>query len=373
MSHSSHPLRSANSGTRLGRVLVHFSMSLICLICLMCLITAKHAHAQVTCDNFAMPDINFGTFTPYTDNVTVQGTLTYTCTNHSASYWWFDGPTYYVAVCFHIGTGDSGNVQWMPRQMTAANGSILNFQIHTKNSIWGSLWGGGSLPPVEDDVLTLPPRHSRGYTFPQKGRVEFTAVISPGQASAQPGSYANSFNARTHTQVFAVAATHNNPSCAQASSDSRTVTTAPSYFPFMVSAQVAPACEVQAANTMDFGSVSALTNGPIDGDSNLSMRCTRSTPYRISLEPSGTPAPNRGTGSLRNAASNSGNADTYLNYSLFRDAARTQAWGSIQGSNTLSGIGLGGQYEDWNIYGRIHNVNVNPGTYSDDVSVRVTY
>jgi spore coat protein U-like protein len=98
------------------------------------------------------------------------------------------------------------------------------------------------------------------------------------------------------------------------------------------------------------------------------------TPYNIALEPSGTPTPTDGKGTLRNAGTASNNPDTYVSYGLYRDVGRSLPWGNVSNSNTLGGTGTGSYAASpINIYGRINNGNVRPGSYTDNVLVNVLY
>jgi spore coat protein U-like protein len=62
-----------------------------------------------------------------------------------------------------------------------------------------------------------------------------------------------------------------------------------------------------------------------------------------------------------------------VNYSLFRNATRTQVWGQTIGTDTVTGTGTGAN-QALTIYGRVPAQAVPPpGTYTDTVTVTITY
>ncbi|HYP69685.1 MAG TPA: spore coat U domain-containing protein, partial [Variovorax sp.] len=61
-----------------------------------------------------------------------------------------------------------------------------------------------------------------------------------------------------------------------------------------------------------------------------------------------------------------------VSYELYRDNARAQRWGSTQGTDTVSGSG--GSTASVTVYGRVPaQTGVTPGTYSDTITVTLTY
>jgi spore coat protein U-like protein len=63
----------------------------------------------------------------------------------------------------------------------------------------------------------------------------------------------------------------------------------------------------------------------------------------------------------------------FVNYSLFRDAARTSNWGNTVGTDTLAGS-ASGSTDTLTVYGRIPvQATGSAGAYTDTVNVTVTY
>lgn len=132
---------------------------------------------------------------------------------------------------------------------------------------------------------------------------------------------------------------------------------------FSVTATVASTCSATATN-LSFGTYNALT-APGDGTSTVTVQCTLSTGYSVGL--------NAGTGSGATVATRKmmQGADI-LEYSLFKDETRSQVWGET-GAETVSGSGTGAA-QVHTVYGRIPiGQYVNPGDYSDIITVTVTF
>ena len=339
--------------------LLHFAALVLALS------ASSPVQAQAVCDSFAMDSINFGSFSPFESTPTANGSLTFRCYNNSLL------SDIKVSLCFHIGTGGAAGANWNPRIMTvggAAGASALQFQIYQAggSTVWGSRFAPG-LPP-QTSYLTLPARSFFGGVTYVAGNLTYNAAIIANQNLAPAGTYSNSFNSG-HTDIIAVASASGTPNCVGATSNSNA--TASSTFPFTVNAVVTKYCEVSALD-MDFGSVDALVTGAVTQTTNITTRCTKDIPYQIALEPGGSPTPTGGAGTLRSASTVSTNPDTYVSYSLFRNASFTQAWGNVVGTNTSSQTGTGVP-QSTTVYGRIPSVNVIPDTYSDTVTVKVTY
>jgi spore coat protein U-like protein len=121
---------------------------------------------------------------------------------------------------------------------------------------------------------------------------------------------------------------------------------------------------------MSFGEHADLDN-PIDGRSvgaggnAFGLRCSKDTTYSVALD-SGQNA----SGGQRRM----GNAGSYLNYELYQDSTRQQAWGNgSNGGTRLAGIGSG-TAEDLVVYGRVPaQASPAAGTYVDTVQVTVAW
>ena len=131
-----------------------------------------------------------------------------------------------------------------------------------------------------------------------------------------------------------------------------------------VSALVLSFCTVVAA-PLAFGNYSRVQ---VDATTTLAVTCTNGTPYTVALDAG------IGTGATVAARQMTGVlATSLLEYTLYRDAARTNLWGVTTGTDTAAGTG-NGLLQTLTVYGRIPaNQAPAPGAYLDTVSVVLTY
>ena len=130
-----------------------------------------------------------------------------------------------------------------------------------------------------------------------------------------------------------------------------------------VSATVPALCSV-TASALAFGSYTASVT---DATASVSVTCTNGTTYTIALD-AGT-----GAGATTSARLMSGPAGATLAYNLYRDAARSLPWGNTIGTDVQSGTG-NGTAQALTVYGRIPAAQYpTAGTYTDTVTVTVTY
>ena len=131
---------------------------------------------------------------------------------------------------------------------------------------------------------------------------------------------------------------------------------------FSVTMTLTASCTIVSTATLNFGSQGVLTAN-VDQTTTLQVQCTNTTPYNIGLD-AGT-----GTGATRKLTSG---ANT-VNYSLYSDSGRTTVWGNTVGTNTVSATGSGAS-QTYTIYGRVPpQTTPAPGTYTDTITVTVTY
>jgi len=124
-------------------------------------------------------------------------------------------------------------------------------------------------------------------------------------------------------------------------------------------------CTVNSAATLNFGTVGVLASNT-DQTSTIQVTCTNTTPYNIGLDV--------GTGSGATVAVRkltSGGAT--VNYSLYSDTGRATVWGNTVSTDTVAGTG-NGSAQSFTVYGRIPaQTTPAPGTYTDTITVTVTY
>lgn len=135
---------------------------------------------------------------------------------------------------------------------------------------------------------------------------------------------------------------------------------------FNVQIQITAECVITSASDLNFGSKGVIAAN-VDATSSIGVQCTNGTTYNVGID--------AGAGSGATVASRkmTGPSSQTVGYTLYRDAAHTQVWGTTIGSDTRSGTGTGSA-QAITVYGRVP-VQATPGagSYADTVTVTVTY
>lgn len=261
----------------------------------------------------------------------VTGTLNLTCTGSANQS---------LKICVFLNAGQDNALS--PRVL--ANGTArLNYQIYSDASRTLVL-GPGNNQYYEAQV-TLSGGGTATVPIPLYGRV------IGGQTGLSSGSYTSTMGGR------AVTDTNTGRSCNSGSGISQSIQVT-------ASARIGASCTI-VANDLAFPSATGL-NANIDGSSTMQVTCTNNLPYNIKLS----------GGLSGNAAARlmglQGNAPGIIQYELFRDSGRSQAWGdstATQSSGTGNGLA-----QVLTVYGRIP-VQATPlaGDYKDTITATVEY
>ena len=315
------------------------------------------AAVNLTC-SATMTGLNFGTVAPNGAAVNATATLNYSCTYNGGLLSILDGV--YARLCFSIGTGSAGS-GYAPRTMTSTAGDTMNFQMYTDllhTNVWGGTGSGFTVPQAMVPFTVL----SVGAT--QSGTLTLYGQVPAGQAALGAGSYLSHFNAAntqlTYAYNEALLSLGTYPTtCTSGSSGNGTGT-----FPFDVSATVLPSCTLSGASDMGFGSVPSNFSGNLSASSTITMNCVYRTSWQVGLD-NGQNA----TGSARRMI----RAGNTVTYELYRDSARTLRWGNTLNTDTAVGAGTG-TAQSLTVFGRVQpQSGLATGTYSDRITVTVTY
>jgi spore coat protein U-like protein len=143
---------------------------------------------------------------------------------------------------------------------------------------------------------------------------------------------------------------------------------------FAVSAIVNKNCLV-TATPLNFGTY-VPSAGVLKVNSTINVNCTKGTPFIVALSAGTT----TGTTFAQRLLQNTTPGDTdKLQYNLFTTAAFGAVWGDgSPGTQTVPGAGLGVLTSvTETVYGQlldsVANQNASPGTYTDTISVTVTF
>jgi spore coat protein U-like protein len=139
---------------------------------------------------------------------------------------------------------------------------------------------------------------------------------------------------------------------------------------FQVSATILKACTV-SATALNFGNYTA-GGGALNATSTVNVKCTNSTPFTVALN-GGTTA--GGTVAQRLLA----NGSNTLQYNLYTASTDATVFGDGTGTSaTMPGTGVGLLTAvPVTVYGQLPDNTTNqtavPGTYTDTITVTVTY
>ena len=132
-----------------------------------------------------------------------------------------------------------------------------------------------------------------------------------------------------------------------------------------VQVSITATCTINSASTLNFGTQGVLATN-VDQTSTLQLTCTNTTPYNIGLD-AGT-----GTGATVATRKLTSGANT-VNYTLYSNSGRTTVWGNTVSTDTVAGTG-NGSGQSYTVYGRIPaQTTPAPGSYTDTITVTVTY
>lgn len=258
------------------------------------------------------------TVSSFTGSFGSVGTLTSVTSDSSANFsvsCSFGLPLQSVQLCINIGPGTTatGNVGQRVMRSGSAPLTMEYYSDAGRSSLWGS-WGTGGSSAYPSgaaagfrDTVTLGLLGSGTFNYTVYGRVP------GGQTSLPPGTYV--WNGVDPTiqyrdSLFA-------PSCPVGS---QTDSAGGSTF----TATVAASCQV-SASPMNFGTISSPILFNVDATAVISVTCTSTTPYSLSLS-------NGANASGTQRRLRLGASSNYIAYGLFTDPARTKAWNTTTSS-----------------------------------------
>lgn len=132
---------------------------------------------------------------------------------------------------------------------------------------------------------------------------------------------------------------------------------------FAVSANVQATCLI-AATPLAFGT---YTGAVATSTSTVSVTCTNTTPYNVSL------GAGLASGATVTTRKMTGPSAAVLSYAMYTDSARSVNWGQTIGTDTVVGTGNGAS-QPLTVYGSVPaGQYVAPGAYSDTITATVTY
>lgn len=263
-----------------------------------------------------------------------------------------------VRLCIEMGRGASAAGPSGERALTVGS-EYLDFEFYSdaaRTQLWGS-WGSVVTAYGTGGItfdLPLGPSGSATQNFTAYARV------FGGQTTKIPQTY--SWNGSTPAQRYGYVSGSACPTGGATAVSSGSTWTA-----------TIPANANVSATTLNFGSTSTLSSN-VDSTATISVQATNTTPYSIGLG-NGTNA----SGSQRRARL--GATANFINYNLFTDSGRSQAWSTSTSTTSCTGgagtcvLGTGtGASQNTTVYGRVPSQSVPAaGTFTDTVVVTVTF
>lgn len=299
--------------------------------------------------------LNFATVsTGGNTDVTTQ--VPYTCQSNSQAT--------YFNICLFVPGGASPTPGINPRTMTNNNGHSINFNLYSnpaRTQIIGPPPNGGGYAVYTWNLVVPAGSNQTRTSVSLYGRVPPVPAGTPAATYHQYGLDGST------TLQYAWSNTGAPPSCS-GGSGSATGSTTVGFSG--ISAIVPNGCSIaiaQATN-LDFGSASAIA-APIASTSQITLNCPANTNWKVGL--------NNGMNAVAGQRRMAGPSASYLNYDLYRDPGHTQRWGNdtAGGSDTVNGSGASQANPTvLTVYGLVPAQSVGvPGTYSDTITVTLTY
>ncbi|MCH8543420.1 MAG: spore coat U domain-containing protein [Alcanivorax sp.] len=307
------------------------------------LCVAPQTWSAVNCSITNSPVLTFGNVDPFTQTIqdaTVQ--LSWECNRG-----WFDSTA--NTMCIYA---SPGNGPIAPRQLTnPAGGPSLNFNLFrdpARSVILGQPGEAVSTGLAVNVSLPL-------LQFSANGTVTlYGRLLTPLPANARAGQHVNMLvNSRVAVRTGGTGQSCDN-----------VIPPVSSTYTLQTQVNIQDQCRVETTD-MDFGTQGLLLNA-VDSTSAVRVRCSNQTAFTVQLN-DGLHA-SGGNRRMRSANNH------HLVYELFRDAARSQRWGSAAGQR-VTGTGIGpGNIIELPVYGRVPAApSAPPGSYSDTITVMVEF
>lgn len=321
----------------------------------------ERAHADTTCTVTLGTPLAFGSVAANgtTDAV---ATLNVSCATAALSVLGYAQ----VSLCLDLGPGSASGGVYAPRRMLNPTSDSLDFQIYseaTRTQIWGATGSAAPSPRLLTLSYGVPviTGGSQTTTITIYGRIPASQILSAGNHTSSFGGADTVLRYSYNESIIGIPPAPS--SCTAGGSGAKTASNA---FPFTASATVPARCNTYVTTDLDFGSIAGTIDTAIDRTSTISLSCTNRTAWNIGLgdgiNASGS------TRRMRHATS-----ANYIAYELYRDAGRSNRWGTGIGVDTLSGTG-NGLAQTVTVHGRAPAPQQPiAGAYNDTVTVSITY
>jgi spore coat protein U-like protein len=273
-----------------------------------------------------------------------------------------------ILVCVSLGANPSGG-GYAPRYLVLDGSSPakkLAFNMYadsTYSTIWGAVGASGSYPPVAVVFPASSFTSSGQYvtqTMTINGLIKASDLSPPPSAGTYSTNGFGNWPLWVSYKAYPVNATP--PTC---SSGGLTTSTTNNFY---ISANVVSDCRLVSSTNLDFGTVYETLSNNVDATAAIAVTCNGSqggnTPYYVFLDNGLNP-----NGDQRRMK---GPNNSFLNYELYKDTARSIRWGNT--TSTGAQATGNGQPQTMTVYGRVPAQAVPAaGKYTDTVVITLSY
>lgn len=318
--------------------------ALVLLVAFLFLAVAGGAHAQ-SC-SATITDVDFGSPNLLSSGATdALATVTVTCTRIPFLT--------VVKMCPSLSDGSAGS-SGSGRLVKGPGIATLSYQLFQDASRTQG-WGAVDQPQLGTvPVLTL----GNGFSSSATTTATIYARLYGSQPLSPPGAYMSVFTGAETAFTYAPFFVGSSTNCMGF------VGTAVVRPGFDVTAVPAAGCSVTTTD-LSFPATGVLTKA-INGESSIRVTCTSKTAFAVSLD-------NGTTGTSPTARKLVSPAGRSVTYGLYRNSARTLAWGSAAAGLAVTGSGTGNE-QGLPVYGAVPaQATPPPGTYTDRIVVTLTY
>jgi spore coat protein U-like protein len=293
--------------------------------------------------------LDFGAVTAAA-NTDAQSSLNFQCQSGNR------GTSHNFRLCVFVGAGLPAGIA--PRRMTNFNGALMDYDLYSDPARTLLIGPQGGNFPLYSLVVSVP-----GSFSSVAGAVPLYGRVPAGQSLPAVFPYLSLPAGSVLRYSYGIA--NSVPSAEDCRDGVPGLQGGTGSVPFSwsgVRATFDNACRVVVATDLDFGSAGLLA-GNRDQTSTIQLQCPSGTAWRVGLD-NGVNA----LGTTRRMAS----GGSRIAYELYRNAARTQRWGSAADSD-VDGTG-NNAVQALTVYGRVPaQAAPAPGSYADTVTVTLTY
>lgn len=280
-----------------------------------------------------------------TSNTDAIANLNYNCQANSQ-------PTYYT-ICLFAGEGTFPATGLVPRRLTNYNNGFLNYNLYSnpaRTSIIGPPPTGGGYPVYTWSVLVPGAWQQPTFTIPIYTRLN----------SIPAGTDSGGYQAQLANNQLRYSWSNSGypSSCLSGNTGISNL-----YIGVTATAPSGCSMDITSASNMDFGTTSTLTS-EVNSSSAIQLQCPSNTQWQLGLS-NGL----NNVGTTRRMR----NQSNYVRYELYQDSSRTKRWGNTANTDTYTGTG-GANTIVVPVYGKVPvQNNVPAGSYSDTITVTLSY